>query len=233
MTCNIDILAFGAHADDVEIGMAGTIAKVAESGGRVVICDLTKAELSSNGTVETRLKEAEEAAGILGVAERVNLGLPDRGLYLKEEYIKKVVSLIRKYRPDAVFMPYEIDRHPDHGNCARLVEEACFSSGIRKYDAGECKDPHRVGRVYQYMINGFHKPDFVVDISEQIEKKQESLKAYESQFKGSYYTPLVNDYVDSVIAREKMMGKEAGVAYAEGFISKKPLLIEIDRLGAK
>ena len=233
MTSNIDILAFGAHADDVEIGMAGTIAKVTESGGRVVICDLTKAELSSNGTVETRLKEAKEAAEILGVTERVNLGLPDRGLYLKEEYTRQIVSMIRRYRPKAVFMPYEIDRHPDHGHCAGLVEEACFSSAIRKYDAGQKQEPHRVGAVYQYMINGFHKPDFVIDISEYIGKKEESLKAYESQFKGSYYTPLVNDYVDSVIAREKMMGKEAGVAYAEGFKSKKPLLMEIDRLGAK
>ena len=232
----LDILAFGAHADDVEIGMGGTIAKYASEGKRIGICDLTKAEMSSNGTVETRMQEAEKAAGILGVKVRKALDLPDRGLFLKDEYIKKIVEVIRFYRPAIVFAPYFDDRHPDHGSCARLVEEAVFSAAVRKYGENDSLMPHRPDALFFYMINGFHKPDFVVDISKEMPKKVEALNAYESQFmKGSstFDTPLVNGYIESVEAREKLFGKEVGVNYAEGFMSKKPLLIHKDLLGEK
>lgn len=123
---SIDVLAFGAHSDDVEIGMAGSIYKWTASGRNVVICDLTRAELSSNGTVETRQREAAEAAGKLGVLERVNLKLPDRGLFFKDEYIRQIADLIRKYTPTLIFAPFSEDRHPDHGRCAELVKEAFF-----------------------------------------------------------------------------------------------------------
>lgn len=229
----LDILAIGAHADDVEIGMGGTIAKYASEGKKIGICDLTKAELSSNGTVELRLQEAEKAAEVLGVVVRETLGLPDRGLYMKEEYIKKIVRTIRQYRPRLLFAPYLEDRHPDHGNCARLVEEAVFSAGIKNYDTGDGLRPHRVQALYFYMINGFHKPDFVIDISSYMETKKHSLQAYESQFiktNTSYETPLVNGYIESVEARERLFGKDAGVTYAEGFMSKTPIVIR-DLLG--
>jgi bacillithiol biosynthesis deacetylase BshB1 len=127
----LHILAFGAHADDVEIGMGGSIAKLAAHGKRIGICDLTDADLSSNGTIELRKQEAKKAAEILGVTERLSLGLPDRGLLLREEFIREIASVIRRFRPQIVFAPYFEDRHPDHGNCARLVEEAVFSAGIR------------------------------------------------------------------------------------------------------
>lgn len=230
----LDILAFGAHSDDVEIGMGGTIAKYAAEGKSIGICDLTKAEMSSNGTVNTRSREANEAAGILGVKTRETLDLPDRGLFLKEEYIKKVVRVIRRNTPDIVFAPYFDDRHPDHGSCARLVEEAVFSAAIRKYDEGHGLTAHRPKALYFYMINGFHKPDFVVDVSDFIHLKINALNAYESQFMkeaATFDTPLVNGYIETVEAREKLFGKEAGVAYAEGFMSKKPLLIHKDLLG--
>lgn len=230
----LDILAFGAHADDVEIGMGGTIAKFAEEGKLIGICDLTKAEMSSNGTVETRAKEAAKAADILGVKVRKVLGLPDRGLYLNDEYIKKIVEVIRFYRPAIVFAPYFDDRHPDHGSCARLVEEAVFSAAVRKYGSEAGLEPHRPTALYFYMINGFHKPDFTIDISGHMQKKVDALNAYESQFlKGSetFDTPLVNGYIESVEARERLFGKEAGVQYAEGFKSKKPMLIHRDLLG--
>ncbi|WP_404329097.1 bacillithiol biosynthesis deacetylase BshB1 [Mesobacillus maritimus] len=231
----LDILAIGAHADDVEIGMGGTIAKYTSNGKKIGICDLTKAELSTNGTVGLRLQEAAKAAEILGVSVRETLDLPDRGLYIKEEYIKKVASVIRQYRPKLLFVPYFEDRHPDHGNCARLVEEAVFSAGIRKFDTGDGLLPHRVESTYYYMINGFHKPDFLIDISNHMEKKKMSLQAYVSQFvksDSSYDTPLVNGYIEYVEARERLFGKDAGVAFAEGFKTKTPLVIG-DLLGEK
>ncbi|USK58610.1 bacillithiol biosynthesis deacetylase BshB1 [Peribacillus asahii] len=233
MNETIDILAFGAHADDVEIGMGGTLAKYAQMGKKILICDLTKAEMSSNGTVERRIEEANQAAKILGV-ERMSLNLPDRGLYMKEEYIREIITVIRTYKPTLVFAPYTVDRHPDHGNASRLVEEAVFSAGVRKYMENAGLGAHRVQNVYFYMINGFHKPDFVMDISAFMQKKIDSLKAYESQFVKSdatVDTPLVNGYIETVEARERMFGKEVGVTYAEGFMSKKPLLINVDLLG--
>ncbi|MFJ8245278.1 bacillithiol biosynthesis deacetylase BshB1 [Peribacillus asahii] len=233
MNETIDILAFGAHADDVEIGMGGTLAKYAQMGKKIMICDLTKAEMSSNGTVERRIQEANQAAKILGV-ERMSLNLPDRGLYMKEEYIQEIITVIRTYKPTLVFAPYTVDRHPDHGNASRLVEEAVFSAGVRKYMENGGLGAHRVQNVYFYMINGFHKPDFVMDISAFMQTKIDSLKAYESQFVKSdatIDTPLVNGYIETVEARERMFGKEVGVTYAEGFMSKKPLLINVDLLG--
>jgi N-acetylglucosamine malate deacetylase 1 len=230
----LDILAFGAHADDVEIGMGGTIAKYAAEGKLIGICDLTKAEMSSNGTVETRQQEALKAAEILGAEVRKTLDLPDRGLFLKEEYISKIVRVIRLYRPSIVFAPYFDDRHPDHGSCARLVEEAVFSAAVRKYDEDDSLKPHRPAALHFYMINGFHKPDFAIDVSEVMQKKIEALNAYESQFmKGAstFDTPLVNGYIESVEARERLFGKEVGVEFAEGFMSKKTMLIHKDLLG--
>lgn len=232
----LDILAFGAHADDVEIGMGGTIAKYASLGKKIGICDLTKAELSSNGTVELRLQEAKKAADLLGVQIRESLDLPDRGLFLRDEYINKIVSVIRHYKPKIVFAPYFKDRHPDHGSCARLVEEAVFSAGIQNYQKEVGNPSHRVGNVYFYMINGFHKPDMVIDISAHMDTKLTALQAYESQFVkalGTVDTPLVNGYIDSVEARERLFGKEVGVQYAEGFKLIKPLLVHHDLLGER
>ncbi|OSX55390.1 bacillithiol biosynthesis deacetylase BshB1 [Anoxybacillus ayderensis] len=225
------MLAFGAHPDDVEIGMGGTIAKYAQQGYDIGICDLTLAELSSNGTIHTRQQEAKRAADILGVRTRIQLQLPDRGLTIQKEHIDPIVTVIRTYRPRIVFAPYWEDRHPDHGQCAKLVEEAVFSAAIRRY--GELP-PHRVQAVYFYMINGFHRPHFVVDISDTIDKKLASLRAYESQFErmsGSVDTPLTNGYIETVESRERLFGKEVGVSFAEGFISKKPLILAHDLLG--
>lgn len=230
----LHILAFGAHADDVEIGMGGSIAKWTTSGKRVGICDLTEAQLSSNGTIEIRKKEANKAAEQLGVTERLSLGFPDRGLLLQEEFIRRIASVIRRYQPQIVFAPYFEDRHPDHGNCARLVEEAVFSAGIRKYQTENSQKPHKVSRVYFYMINGFHKPDFTIDISAYMENKIAALRAYKSQFEqtdSSVETPLVNGYIETVEARERLFGQQVGVNFAEGFKSKVPILLNCDLMG--
>ncbi|MGM9987493.1 MAG: bacillithiol biosynthesis deacetylase BshB1 [Bacillaceae bacterium] len=227
MENGIDILAFGAHPDDVEIGMGGTIRKFANEGKRIVICDLTYAECSSNGTVQLRQQEAMEAGKILGIHERMVVGLPDRGLYIKEEYIHQIIEVIRHYKPEMIFMPYEVDRHPDHGNATRLIEEAIFSAGVRKIETNT-KEIHRATNVFYYMINGFHKPTFCIDTTETMNEKIASLNAYRSQFtKGDNGsdTPLTNGYIDSIMARETLFGKEVGTKYAEGFISKKPLLL--------
>jgi N-acetylglucosamine malate deacetylase 1 len=233
---NLDILAFGAHADDVEIGMGGTIAKFASIGKKIGICDLTRAELSSNGTVEIRKEESLKAADILGVSVRETLNLPDRGLFYNQEYIKKIAEMIRKYRPALVFAPYMEDRHPDHGHCARLVEEAVFSAGIKKYETGANFAPHKVKSLHFYMINGFHKPDFLIDISSFMDKKIAGLESYQSQFTrspSSFDTPLVNGYIETVAARESLFGKQAGVQYAEGFKVNNPLLVNMDIFGGE
>ncbi len=126
MNGNLDILIFGAHPDDAEIGMGGTIAKHTDAGYKVGLCELTYAELSSNGTVELRQREASEAGRVLDIAVRSNLGLPDRGLFLCKEHIDAVTLEIRKHRPRIVFAPYWEDRHPDHVACSRIVQEAVF-----------------------------------------------------------------------------------------------------------
>lgn len=234
MINKIDILSFGAHADDVEIGMGATIAKYTSEGKTVVICDLTKAELSSNGTVELRQREAMRAAEILGVEERITLNLQDRDLLLSQDAIRQVAHIIRTYQPEIVFVPYEKDRHPDHGNCARIVEEAFFSAGINKYQTGFDDIPYRPKQLYYYMINGFSTPDFVIDVSNVYKKKKESLEAYKSQFikqAGSVDTPLTNNYMQALEAREFLFGKEVGTLYAEGFKVRAPILLNRDLLG--
>ncbi|RIW33129.1 bacillithiol biosynthesis deacetylase BshB1 [Bacillus salacetis] len=230
----VDILAFGAHSDDVEIGMGGTLAKYAARGKKILICDLTRAEMSSNGTPESRIKEAEEAASILGVHKRINLGMPDRGLYINKENIDKIVGIIRRYKPKIVFAPFEVDRHPDHGNASALIKEAFFSAGIKKYGEAALGDSHKPSALYFYMINGFHHPDFVIDIEDYINTKIKSLEAYQSQFtssEGSVQTPLTEGYLESVEARERIMGKSAGLAFAEGFLAHSTLIVDKDLLG--
>lgn len=226
---SVDLLAFGAHPDDVEIGMAGTIALHTQTGCKAAICDLTRAELSSNGTVETRQAEAENAGGILRLSARVNLELKDRGLLHSEDAVAKIVDVIRFYRPKTVFAPYPRDRHPDHGHCASLVKEAVFSAGIKKFEGLKALSPHRVNQLYYYFINGYDHPDVCVDISEVIETKMAALKAYESQFvkaDGSVDTPLTNGYIETVTSRSRLFGKDVNAAYAEGFKTSQPILLK-------
>ncbi|MBN6188633.1 bacillithiol biosynthesis deacetylase BshB1 [Aneurinibacillus sp. BA2021] len=224
-------LAFGAHPDDVEIGAGGLLRKWANEGKRTGICDLTYAELSSNGTVERRQQEAAEASRLLGIHTRLNLGLPDRGLAPAKEQIEAIAHVIRLYRPRIVLMPYWEDRHPDHGMCSVLVREAVFNAKIRKYEiAGKAAVPaHKVEHVFAYFINGQTEPQFCIDISEEMEAKMAALGAYRSQFEmdaDSVATPLTQGYLERVRAREYVFGQACGVAYAEGFVSHTPLLLK-------
>jgi N-acetylglucosamine malate deacetylase 1 len=227
MTDSLDILIFGAHADDAEIGMGATIAKHTAAGYRIGICDLTYAEMSSNGTVEKRMEEAEQAADILGLAMRSNLGLPDRGLSLTQAYIERITMEIRKHRPRIVFAPYWQDRHPDHIACSHLIQEAVFNAKLRKY-APE-SEPVNVQQLFFYFINDVYEADLMVDVTNWYDKKINALSAYRSQFitgQDTVATPLNQGYVERVEARDRLMGQKRMIHYAEGFVSKLPLLIE-------
>ena len=225
----LDILIFGAHADDAEIGMAGTILKHTAAGLSVGICDLTEAEMSSNGTVELRKREAEEAARVMGLAVRSNLGLPDRGLFATPGNIETVTAEIRKYSPSVVFAPYWEDRHPDHVACSRLVEEAVFNAKLRRYMPA--LPPVRVDELYFYFINDLAKADVIVDVSPYYDKKVEALSCYRSQFektdKDSVVTPLTEGYIERVRARDALLGQRQFIPYAEGFASKTPYVVHL------
>ncbi|MDQ0337629.1 bacillithiol biosynthesis deacetylase BshB1 [Caldalkalibacillus uzonensis] len=223
----LDLLCFGAHPDDVEIGMAGTIAKHVAQGYAVGIIDLTMAELSSNGTVEARQEEAAQAARVLGVKQRFNLKFPDRALTDRESIIGAVVELIRRHRPRAVFAPYDHDRHPDHNQTAQWIEEAVFTANIGKYQWGEKRQaPHQVAQLYYYFINSVAKPDILVDITQEMKIKKQALKVYRSQFEqteGSIATRLNTGFMEAIEGRERWFGSMIKVPYAEGFMVKTPL----------
>ncbi|MEO2207252.1 bacillithiol biosynthesis deacetylase BshB1 [Paenibacillus pabuli] len=223
---SLDILIFGAHADDAEIGMAGTIAKHTAAGMKVGVCDLTKAEMSSNGTVERRAEEAEEASRVLGLSCRTNLGLPDRGLYITPEHIQAVTAEIRRHAPKIVFAPYWEDRHPDHVMCSKLVQEAVFNAKLRNYMPEMPATP--VKELYFYFINDIGPVDLIVDITEHYEQKEQSLLSYRSQFEvgaGTVSTPLNQGYIERVRARDSLLGQRSLIPFAEGFASNTPYVV--------
>lgn len=227
MSESLDILIFGAHADDAEIGMGATVAKHTERGLRVGICDLTYAEMSSNGSVETRLEEAEQAAKILGLSVRTNLGLPDRGLFVTQANIERITQEIRKFKPRLVFAPYWQDRHPDHIACSNLIQEAVFNAKLRKYLPES--DPVNVEHMYFYFINDVYEADLMVNVTDSYDKKIAALSAYRSQFisgQGTVATPLNQGYIERVEARDRLMGQKRMITYAEGFVSKLPFVID-------
>ncbi len=216
------ILAFGAHPDDVELGAGATCALHAKDS--VVICDLTAAEMSSNGNPELRWKEATVAAGELGVAARICLGFRDRSLFPTPDAISAIVKVIRTFSPQIVLAPHAADRHPDHGQCAHLVREALFTSGLRKHEDG--LTPHRPAGFYQYFINGMEKASFAVNVSAVYEKKRLALAAYSSQFYPSsgVQTALTRSaFLPMIEGRDRMFGQAIGCDFAEGFWQADPL----------
>lgn len=226
----LDLLVFGAHADDAEIGMGGTIAKHAQAGHRVGVCDLTEAEMSSNGTVELRRQEAAAASAVLGVSRRSNLKLPDRGLAPVREQLEAIVEEIRLTRPRVVFAPYWKDRHPDHVQCSRLIEEAVFNAKLRKFMPD--LPPVQVERLIYYYINDMDEVSLVVDVSEWYDLKRQALAAYRSQFdrsavEDSVATPLTNGYLKRVESRDYLLGQGKGWLYAEGFAVKQPFGVSL------
>jgi bacillithiol biosynthesis deacetylase BshB1 len=219
------LLVFAAHPDDAEIGMGGTIAKLSQAGWHVAICDLTLAELSSNGDVTTRQHEASAANAILGVQQRMNLRLRDRGIHVTDPaQMCAVTRAIRQYQPDVVCYPHPRDRHPDHVACSHMVKEALFNAKLRRYD--RAVPAWTVERTYAYFIHDFGEADIALDISTTFEQKMCALKAYSSQFdrqgEDIVSTPLNNGYLMRVTHRDALWGSRIGVSYAEGFVVTKP-----------
>lgn len=225
----MDLLALGPHPDDVELGMGGTLAKHNAAGYRTAIIDLTRGEMGSNGTPAQRVAEGEAAARALGCAWRANLGLPDRGLdYRDPEQMRRVVSAIRQFRPKVAAINWGVDRHPDHVASCKLLEEAIFTAGLRRYETEH--EAYRPAKLLYYFINDEREPSFYVDITPFYQQKIESLFAHQSQFartEGEVETRL-NRAVGLpylVESRDRLFGARAGVQYAEGFVLKQPQLV--------
>jgi len=224
-----DILAFGAHPDDVELGCGGTIAKMVSEGKICVIVDLTKGELGTRGTDETRREEAATSTKILGVSARENLGMKDGFLTNSEEYQMEIVKMVRKYRPEIVLANAIDDRHPDHAKAAKLVSDACFLAGLRKIETilhGENQEVWRPKLIFHYIQWKNIEPEFVIDISEHLDKKIEACMAYKTQFydptSKEPETPITSkDFFESLTYRAQDLGRLSGVTYAEGFTSEK------------
>ncbi|HXD73205.1 MAG TPA: bacillithiol biosynthesis deacetylase BshB1 [Vicinamibacterales bacterium] len=222
----VDLLVFGPHPDDLEIGAGGTIARHAAAGASVGLCDLTAGEMGSNGTVEQRLAEAEAARKALGAAWRENLRLPDRAIGKSPEHLVTLATFVRRHRPRVVAAPFWSDRHPDHGAASALVTEGVFNAGLRKYQAPG--DAWKVEWICYYFINDAEKPSFVVDVTEQYETKRKALDCHVTQFQppgpGSaatrLNTPLFRQLIES---RDAQFGALAGVRWAEGFIVREPV----------
>jgi bacillithiol biosynthesis deacetylase BshB1 len=223
----VDVLVFGPHPDDIEIGLGGSVAKHAALGHAVGLCDLTAGEMGSNGTIDIRLQEAEAARVVLGASWRVNLRLPDRRIGTSPEHGQAATALVRDARPRAVAIPYGVDRHPDHVAASVMLTEAVFNSGLRRYEDG--RDPWRPEWLIYYFINDSASPSFVVDVSEHYETKRRALACHVSQFRASeggaiqtrLTSPLFQQLVES---RDAQFGALAGVAYAEGVIVKDPIV---------
>tara|TARA_Y100001968_G_scaffold321117_1_gene355017 strand:+ start:1267 stop:1986 length:720 start_codon:yes stop_codon:yes gene_type:complete len=221
----LDILAIGAHPDDVELGCAGTIAKEISKGKKVGIVDLTRGELGTRGDAKTRDTESNDAANLLGVEFRENLNFSDCFFSNDKEHQLKLVEVIRKYKPDLVICNAVQDRHIDHSKAAKLVTDACFLSGLKKiettYDSIS-QDPWRPVNVYHYIQWNNNEPDFVVDISDFIKNKLDAVMCYKSQFydpnDNSEVTPIsTKNFLDSIEYRARDLGRLTGVEYAEGF----------------
>jgi bacillithiol biosynthesis deacetylase BshB1 len=235
---SIDFLAIGAHPDDIELSCGGTIAKLTGEGKTVVIADLTGGELGTRGSGEIRAQESAEAARILGVKTRVNLGIPDGSVEVNDENVHKIIQVIRRYRPKAVIVNQEYERHPDHEAAHRLLRTAMFKSGLGKYESeyeGKTQEPYRTRKVYSYMqsYEFRNKNVFFVDISDTFETKMKAISAYVSQV----YVPGQSDmngpttrlsrpeFIDELKSRAMYWGSLVGVRYAEAFCSIEPVVI--------
>ena len=231
----IDILAFGAHPDDVELGCGGTLHKAVVNGKTVGIIDLTKGELGTRGDIKTRSIEASNAAKVLGVSFRENLEMPDGFLTNSKENQLLVINMIRKYQPEIVFCNSFEDRHPDHSKACQLIRESCFLSGLVKIVTedvdGNVQKFWRPNAVYSYIQWKSLKPEFVVDISSSIDVKISAVKCYKSQFynpsSDEINTPIsTKNFIESIRYRAADLGRLTNLDYAEGFVSDRLIAVE-------
>ncbi|HKT80926.1 MAG TPA: bacillithiol biosynthesis deacetylase BshB1 [Vicinamibacterales bacterium] len=222
---SVDLLVFGPHPDDLEIGLGGTIARQTVEGSIVGLCDLTVGELGTNGTPEERLAEAQAAANVLGAEFRDNLRLPDRGIGRDPQHVDLLAAYIRRRRPRTIAAPYWVDRHPDHAAASNLVTEAAFNAGLRRYKIDG--DAWSVDWICYYFINEMATPSFVVDVSEYYDRKRQALDCHATQFAAAnraetrLNSPLFRQRIES---RDAQFGALAGVRWAEGVVVREPLL---------
>ena len=226
----VDVLAFGPHPDDIEIGIGGIVAVHVDRGHEVGLCDLTQGELGTNGSAEERIREAQEAAEVLGVAWRENLGWPDGGIAgdrATAEHVRSAVEFIRQVRPFVVAIPYWQDRHPDHEAASRVLKEAVFRAGLRQYAAnGTAWKPDWT---CYYFINEVSTPAFVVDITGSYDRKRKALACHRSQFRptgeGAAETRLTGlRFLQMIESRDAHLGSVVGVGYAESVVVEEPLV---------
>ena len=230
----LDILAFGAHPDDIELGCGATIAKEVSLGKKVGIVDLTQGELGTRGSAELRIIEANNAAKILGVSVRENLGFADGFFTNDKKHQLEIIKMIRKYRPDIVLCNAIDDRHIDHGKGSKLVSDACFLSGLMKIETeleGKQQEKWRPKHVYHYIQWKNIAPDFVIDVSGFTQKKQAAVLAYSSQFydpnSKEPESPITSKtFIESINYRARDLGRLIGVEYAEGFTSERYVAAE-------
>ena len=231
----MDVLAIGVHPDDVELGCSGTLIKEINRGKKVGIVDLTQGELGTRGTIETRYEEAEEARKIIGASVRENLKMRDGFFSNDEAHQKLLISVLRKYQPDIVIGNILEDRHPDHGRAGQLIYDACFLSGLRQVktmdEEGNEQEKWRPKYLLHYIQDRFYEPDIIIDITDVWEQRLQSITAYKTQFhnpeSGGPQTYISSpEFLESVTARARLLGKRIGVQFAEGFLSKKSIGIK-------
>jgi bacillithiol biosynthesis deacetylase BshB1 len=230
----LDVLAIGVHPDDVELGCSGTILKLISQGKKVGILDLTKGELGSRGSADLRMVEANNAAEILGVEVRENLGYADGFFVNDKEHQLGIIKMIRKYQPDIVLANAPRDRHPDHGRASELVSESCFYSGLLKIETeidGVSQEHWRPKAVYHYIQDRYLDPDFLIDVTGFEDKKMEAILAFSSQFfnpdSSAPETPISGkNFLEFVKARMANYGRDIGVDYAEAYTTERAIGIE-------
>lgn len=230
----LDILAIGAHPDDIELSCGGTILKHISLGKKCGILDLTQGELGTRGTAEIRIIEAANAAKILGVSVRDNLKMADGFFINDKQHQLEIIKKIRQYQPEIILCNAVHDRHPDHARAARLVSEACFYSGLIKVETefnGNTQKAWRPKAVYHYIQDRQLKPDFAVDVTAFVDKKMEAIQAFKSQF----YNPnskepespiSVKNFLDLQKAKMIVFGRDIGVDYAEGFTVERTIGVD-------
>jgi bacillithiol biosynthesis deacetylase BshB1 len=236
---DLDILAFAAHPDDVELCCSGTLIKHALKGQKTGIIDLTRGELGTRGTAEIRSSESAAASVIMKLAARENLGMSDGFFEPTKENKIAIVRMIRKYRPRIILANAISDRHPDHGRASKLVTDSCFLSGLLKVETeldGKVQEPWRPKAIYHYIQDRFMEPSFIVDISEVMEQRNEAIRAYSSQFYDPDSTEpetviSTRQFFDSLSARALELGRVIGVDYGEGFVKERiPGINDLDDL---
>ncbi len=227
----VDILAVGVHPDDIELACAGTLLSHIDMGKSVAILDLTRGELGTRGSIDTRKEEAHVSKEKMGAKYRENVGLKDGLFQYNEESILRIVAFIRKFQPEIILCNSITDRHPDHGRSAKLVSDAAYYSGLVKMETeedGKGQKPWRPKAVYHYIQDRHIEPDFVVDVTAHWDKKLELIKCFKTQFgieKGDGpQTPISsNDFLDYVRSHDRLMGRHIGAKYGEGFTVERYL----------